>query len=101
VYELAGDLHIAPARLRQVLRTTELHVNNAPQFYVVLGAALLAAVQLAVMGVNPIQALFYSQVLDELIAPLLVVLLLLTSSRKVVGDFLQTSCLRNSSAGWR
>jgi Mn2+/Fe2+ NRAMP family transporter len=42
----------------------------------------------AVAGVDPIKALFYSQVLDGLIAPvLIVILLLLTSSRKVMGDF--------------
>lgn len=69
-------------------RSLTRHVNNAPHFYIVLGAALLAAVQMGVMDVDPIKALFYSQVLDGLIAPLLVVLLLLlTSSRKVMGEF--------------
>ena len=69
-------------------RSLTRHVNNAPQFYIVLGLALLVGVQLAVSGVDPIQALFYSQVLDGLIAPALVVmLLLLTSSHKVMGDF--------------
>jgi len=44
--------------------------------------------ELAVSAVNPIKALFYSQVLDGLIAPVLVILLLvLTSSRKLMGDF--------------
>lgn len=69
-------------------RSLTRHVNNAPQFYIVLGLALLVGVQLAVSNVDPIKALFYSQVLDGLIAPILVVLLLLlTSSRKVMGDF--------------
>ncbi len=57
-------------------RSLTRHVNNAPQFYLVLGIALLIGVQLAVSNVNPIQA------------PVLVVLLLLlTSSRKVMGEF--------------
>jgi Mn2+/Fe2+ NRAMP family transporter len=69
-------------------RSLTRQVTNAPQFYLVLGAALLIAVQFAVMGVNPIRALFYSQVLDGVIAPVLIVLLLLlTSSRKVMGAF--------------
>lgn len=69
-------------------RSLTRHVNNAPQFYIVLGLAILVGVQLAVSGVDPIKALLYSQVLDGLIAPVLVViLLLLTSSRKVMGDF--------------
>jgi Mn2+/Fe2+ NRAMP family transporter len=62
--------------------------KNAPQFYVVIGLAFLVAMELAVSAVDPIKALFYSQVLDGLIAPVLIVLLLvLTSSRTLMGDF--------------
>jgi len=69
-------------------RSLTRHVNNAPQFYIVLGLALLVGVQLAISDVDPIKALFYSQVLDGFVAPVLVVfLLLLTSSRKVMGEF--------------
>ena len=80
-------------------RSLTRNVNNAPQFYLVLGIAMLIGVQLAVSDVNPIKALFYSQVLDGLIAPLLVVLLLLlTSSRKVMGDFVNG--LPTKIIGW-
>src|SRR5579875_2239890 len=66
-------------------------IQQAPQFYLVLGIALLIGIQLAISGVNPIKALFYSQVLDGVIAPALVVLLLLlTSSRTVMGDVANT-----------
>jgi Mn2+/Fe2+ NRAMP family transporter len=69
-------------------RSLTRHVNNAPQFYIVLGLALVVGVQLAVSDADPIKALFYSQVLDGFIAPVLVVLLLLlTSSHKIMGDF--------------
>jgi len=62
--------------------------KNAPQFYVVIGLAFLVAMELAVSAVDPIKALFYSQVLDGVIAPVLIVLLLvLTSSPKLMGDF--------------
>ena len=62
--------------------------RNAPHFYLVLGIGFLLGTELAVAGVDPIKMLFYSQVLDGLIAPgLIVILLLLTSSRKVMGDF--------------
>jgi Mn2+/Fe2+ NRAMP family transporter len=64
------------------------HARNAPQFYVVIGLAFLVATELAISAVDPIKALFYSQVLDGMIAPALIVLiLLLTSSRKLMGDF--------------
>jgi Mn2+/Fe2+ NRAMP family transporter len=62
--------------------------RNAPQFYVVIGLAFLVAMELAVSAVDPVKALFYSQVLNGLIAPVIIVLLVLvTSSRKVMGDF--------------
>jgi Mn2+/Fe2+ NRAMP family transporter len=62
--------------------------RNAPQFYVVIGLAFLVAMELAIAAVDPIKALFYSQVLDGLIAPVLIVLLvILTSSRRLMGDF--------------
>src|SRR6266550_1017930 len=62
--------------------------RNAPQFYLVIGLAFLVAMELAISSIDPIKALFYSQVLDGLIAPFLIVLMLLiTSSRKVMGDF--------------
>jgi Mn2+/Fe2+ NRAMP family transporter len=62
--------------------------RNAPQFYLVIGLAFLIAMELAISSVDPIKALFYSQVLDGLIAPVLIVLLLLlTSNRKLMGDF--------------
>jgi Mn2+/Fe2+ NRAMP family transporter len=64
------------------------HAQNAPQFYVVIGLAFLVAAELAVTSIDPIKALFYSQVLDGMIAPVLIVLMLmLTSSRKLMGDF--------------
>jgi Mn2+/Fe2+ NRAMP family transporter len=55
--------------------------------------------QLAISSVDPIKALFYSQVLDGLIAPFLIVLMLLiTSSRKVMGDFVNGPI--TNAIGW-
>lgn len=63
-------------------------ITEAPRFYLVIGLALLIGIQLAISKVNPIKALFYSQALYGLIAPFLVLLiLLLSSNRKVMGDF--------------
>jgi Mn2+/Fe2+ NRAMP family transporter len=54
----------------------------------VIGVSFLVAMELAISAIDPIKALFYSQVLDGLIAPVLIVLMLiLTSSRKLMGDF--------------
>ena len=62
--------------------------KNAPQFYIVIGLAFLVAMELAISAIDPIKALLYSQLLSGIIAPVLIVLLLLlTSSRKLMGDF--------------
>jgi Mn2+/Fe2+ NRAMP family transporter len=85
---LAASAAFGVAGLAGWRRGLGRHAKNAPQFYVVIGLAFLVAMELAVSSVNPIKALFYSQVLDGLIAPVLVILLLiLTSSRKLMGDF--------------
>ena len=85
---LAASASFGVAGLAGWRRGLGRHAKNAPQFYVVIGVAFLIAMELAVSAVNPIKALFYSQVLDGLIAPVLVILLLmLTSSRKLMGDF--------------
>jgi Mn2+/Fe2+ NRAMP family transporter len=73
--------------------------RNAPQFYVVIGLAFLVAMELAISAIDPIKALFYSQVLDGLIAPVLIVLLvILTSSRTLMGDFVNG--LPTKVLGW-
>jgi len=85
---LAASAAFGVAGLAGWRRGLGRHARNAPQFYVVIGLAFLVAMELAVSSVNPIKALFYSQVLDGLIAPVLVILMLiLTSSRKLMGDF--------------
>lgn len=73
--------------------------RNAPQFYLVIGGAFLIAMEMAISAIDPIKALFYSQVLDGIIAPLLIVLLLLlTSNRKLMGDFVNG--LPTKVLGW-
>lgn len=65
--------------------------STAPGFYMVITLALLTGVELAISGVNPIKALFYSQVLDGLIAPVLILLMvLLVSRRRLMGAYRAT-----------
>jgi len=96
---LAASAAFGVAGLAGWRRGLGRHAKNAPQFYVVIGLAFLVAMELAVSSVNPIKALFYSQVLDGLIAPVLVILLLiLTSSRKLMGDFVNG--IATNVIGW-
>jgi Mn2+/Fe2+ NRAMP family transporter len=85
---LAASAAFGLAGLAGWRRGLERHPKNAPQFYVVIGVAFLIAMELAISAVDPIKALFYSQVIDGLIAPVLIVLMLMvTSSHKLMGDF--------------
>ncbi|MDQ6719908.1 MAG: divalent metal cation transporter [Candidatus Dormibacteraeota bacterium] len=96
---LAASAGFGVAGLAGWRRGLGRHAQNAPQFYVVIGLAFLVAMELAISAVNPIKALFYSQVLDGIIAPVLVVLMLmLTSSRKLMGDFVNG--LPTKVIGW-
>jgi Mn2+/Fe2+ NRAMP family transporter len=96
---LAASAAFGVAGLAGWRRGLGRHAQNAPQFYVVIGLAFLVAMELAISSVNPIKALFYSQVLDGLIAPVLIVLMLiLTSSRKLMGDFVNG--LPTKLIGW-
>jgi Mn2+/Fe2+ NRAMP family transporter len=100
---LAASAAFGVAGLAGWRRGLGRHTQNAPQFYVVIGLAFLVAMELAVSAIDPIKALFYSQVLDGLIAPVLIVLLLLlTSNRKLMGDYvnrLPTKVIGWSAAG--
>lgn len=96
---LAASAAFGVAGLAGWRRGLGRHARNAPQFYVVIGLSFLVATELAISSIDPIKALFYSQVLDGLIAPVLIVLmLLLTSSRKVMGDFVNG--LATNVIGW-
>jgi Mn2+/Fe2+ NRAMP family transporter len=71
----------------------------APGFYTVITLSLLTGVELAITGINPIKALFYSQVLDGLIAPIILALMvILVSRRRLMGDYV--AGLWNKVGGW-
>ncbi|TME54819.1 MAG: divalent metal cation transporter [Chloroflexi bacterium] len=96
---LAASAAFGVAGLAGWRRGLGRHAQNAPQFYVVIGLSFLVAMELAVSAIDPIKALFYSQVLDGVIAPVLIVLmLLLTSNRKLMGDYVNR--LPTKVIGW-
>lgn len=72
---------------------------SAPGFYAVIVLALLAGVELAISGFSPIKAMFYSQVLDGLVAPVLLVCMLILVSRPgLMGRF--TASIWEKIGGW-
>ncbi len=68
-------------------------------FYGVIAAGLLLGLAMDYAGVNAVAMLFWSAVLNGVLAPpLIVIVLLLTSSRKVMGDRLNPPWLK--ALGW-
>ncbi|MBV9280161.1 MAG: divalent metal cation transporter [Chloroflexi bacterium] len=90
-YIVAGTLGWREGLGRQAYR--------APGFYSVIALSLLVGVELANSGINPVKALFYSQVLSGIITPPhLILLMLLVSRRRVMGAFVASRWER--VVGW-
>jgi NRAMP (natural resistance-associated macrophage protein)-like metal ion transporter len=72
---------------------------RAPQFYAVIAIAMLIGLALNFAGLNAVKMLFWSAVLNGVLAPPLVVLVvMLTSDRKVMGKWVNS---RTANAlGW-
>jgi len=67
----------------------------APKFYAVLAAALALGLALDFAGLDAVRMLFWSAVTNGILAPPLIVLLaLLTSDRRVMGDRVNPALLR-------
>jgi Mn2+/Fe2+ NRAMP family transporter len=63
-------------------------VNKAKGFYAVFTAAILVGVVIAFLDINPIKALFYSQILAGMLGPfLLILIILLCNNRKIMKDY--------------
>lgn len=62
--------------------------RNARGFYAVLGGAILLGLAIALSGLDPIRALFYSQVVVGFLTPFLLVLILrIGTDRKLMGEY--------------
>jgi NRAMP (natural resistance-associated macrophage protein)-like metal ion transporter len=72
---------------------------KAKRFYGVLTAATLIGLCLSVLEINPIKALFWSAVVNGIVAvPVMVVMMLMTTDRRVMGRF--TVPLTLKITGW-
>jgi NRAMP (natural resistance-associated macrophage protein)-like metal ion transporter len=84
---LAGAAAYAVAEASAWRGTLEDKPRLAKKFYAVLAAAMILGLALDFAGFNAIKMLFWSAVLNGVLAPPLIALVvLLTSSRKVMGD---------------
>ncbi|HEX8161630.1 MAG TPA: Nramp family divalent metal transporter [Pyrinomonadaceae bacterium] len=73
--------------------------GEAKQFYAIIAASTVAGTLLNFLGVNPIKALFWTAVINGVIAPpLLVVLMLVANNGKVMGK--RTNGRAANVVGW-
>jgi NRAMP (natural resistance-associated macrophage protein)-like metal ion transporter len=84
---LAGSAAYAVSEAEAWYGTLEARPRLAPRFYAVVGVSLLLGMALNYAGFNAVKMLFWSAVLNGMLAPPLIVLVvLLTSSKKVMGE---------------
>lgn len=73
--------------------------THAKGFYAVLTATFFVGAAIAVLGINPIAALFFSQILAGIAAPgILVLIILISSSKKIMGKYVNS--LPTKIIGW-
>ena len=85
---LAGSAAYALAEAMGWQEGLELKASDARGFYGVIAVSVLAGLAIQYLPINPMKALFWSAVINGVVAvPLMVVVILLASSRSVMGAF--------------
>ena len=96
---LAGSAAYAIGEARKWPTGLARQPLQAKAFYATLAIATLVGVALNFTSFNPIQALFWSAVINGVVAvPVMVLMMLLTANTKVMGQFTVTGVLR--FMGW-
>jgi Mn2+/Fe2+ NRAMP family transporter len=96
---LAGSAAYAVGELMHWHVSLESKPRQAKGFYAVLVAAVLFGLALDFTSINPIKALFWTAVINGLVAvPVMVMIMLLAGNPKAMGPFTLTPLLK--FAGW-
>ena len=96
---LAGSSAYAIAEAMAWKGSLDRKPRMAPRFYAVLAVAMVLGMVLVYTGLDAVRMLFLSAVANGVLAPPLIVLIvLLTSDRKVMGDCVNPPLLRG--LGW-
>ena len=96
---LAGSAGYAVAETMGWPWGLEAEAKVAWRFYSVIAASMMAGLALGFTPINPIKALFYSAVLNGIVAvPLIVLILLLASRQSVMGAY--TAGRTSLTLGW-
>jgi Mn2+/Fe2+ NRAMP family transporter len=96
---LAGAAAYAVAEAAAWRGTLEDRPPLAKKFYAVIAAAMLLGLALDYLGIDAVKMLFWSAVLNGVLAaPLIVIVVLLTSSKKIMGTRVNSPMLK--ILGW-
>jgi NRAMP (natural resistance-associated macrophage protein)-like metal ion transporter len=96
---LAGSAAYAVAESFGWECSLELPARGAPGFYLVVGAATLAGLGAALTPLDPIRMLFWSAVVNGVVAvPLMVAMMLVVASSEIMGKFAASRALM--IGGW-
>ncbi len=96
---LAGSAAYAVAETFEWKSGLDLKLLEAREFYGIIALATLGGVALDFTPIDPIKALFWSAVINGVIAvPIMVVMMLLADDPKVMGPFVVTRRLK--ALGW-
>src|ERR1700722_15797275 len=92
---LAGSAGYAVAESFGWEGSLELPARSAPGFYLVVGAATLAGLGAALTPLDPIRMLFWSAVVNGVVAvPLMVAMMVVVSSHNIMGKFVASRALK-------
>jgi NRAMP (natural resistance-associated macrophage protein)-like metal ion transporter len=96
---LAGSAAYAVAETFEWKRGLDLKLLEAREFYAIIALATLGGVALDFSPIDPIKALFWSAVINGVIAvPIMVIMMLMADDAKVMGRFTVTRRLK--ALGW-
>jgi NRAMP (natural resistance-associated macrophage protein)-like metal ion transporter len=96
---LAGSAAYAVAETFRWRASLGSKPRQAPQFYLVLCAAVLIGISLDFLGIDPIRALYWSAVVNGVVAvPLMFILMLMSTKKAIIGQFALPVYLR--AIGW-
>jgi NRAMP (natural resistance-associated macrophage protein)-like metal ion transporter len=96
---LAGSAAYAVAESFGWRGSLELPVQRAPAFYLIVTATTIAGLVTALTPLNPIRMLFWSAVVNGVVAvPLMIAMMLVVANRRIMGAFVASPIL--SICGW-
>jgi NRAMP (natural resistance-associated macrophage protein)-like metal ion transporter len=96
---LAGSAGYAVAESLGWRGSLELPARRAPGFYLIVAAATIAGVVAALTPLNPIRMLFWSAVVNGVVAaPLMAAMMIVVANRKIMGAFAASRMLM--IGGW-